>query len=256
MGNVVYYIPGRDALLTDTTIQEFFDSLGYPGVLPNRRVESTQVHRGPDNGRGVAVAASAFDVDIDPRVKPGMEWIQAERFWVGIDSNDRPLPSNLSRNEQVDGYSILLGDGNSWTIPLVRMESGDSMLPKRYTVGIDGKPIVVPQDRYREVTQHALEFYEDFMSGLRGDGVSGNLRMDHATRFERAIEALRINYHIDRYEVALLGLLDTRNVHAVLGALVDAFAAVQLFQASRDASEKKSDASAADGSSTEIGSND
>lgn len=254
MSNLVYYVPGRENVVTDDKFPDLLEEIGCRDVVPTTRIEVMQVHKGPDKGRGITFAASAFQNDVRAITRPDFKWLEAERFWVGYDPSNPPTPAELSRATQIPGYNITLGDGNDWTVPLVRVESGESMLPRRYTVGRDGKPVLEPMDRYKVLTEHCMAFYQYFMQAVGENGIVGDVDVPDDKLFEYAIEALGVNYHIGRYEVALLGLLDTVNVRAVLGAAIDASAAYRMMVMAQETEEKKTPALTGDGLSTDVGS--
>lgn len=99
------------------------DTAIVPGdLLP---FAQTPVKRGPDGGEGVLVSIPQgegvrFDAD-------AQTWVRFDRpapggtIWLGWWNDARPGPDSIQRAVTLPGYGVLLGDGNTWVVPVAKL---------------------------------------------------------------------------------------------------------------------------------------
>lgn len=141
-------------------------------------------------------------------------WQRFKNHWVGYWLDNPPRPEELQREKMIPGYSIELGDGNKWQVPLARQYSNvgepGSHLPHKLKVNESGEWTVGDViDRYRDVWSVALEFFDLWHTALREaveDG-RGSFVFDYAHPQSAAIKILSSNYAISDVEASLIGLL-------------------------------------------------
>lgn len=167
-------------------------------------VESAQrlaVHRGPDGQQGTLFGwrTKAGGLNMLPDQKQWIPATQREdfaagRYWVGLDPDQLPSPTDLCRAYPFMGPICRLGDGRTWMIP--RPE----MIPATMRRDDDGSWRFVPQRQYVEFCM-AAEQMKAVFDGLQ---VGGSLLYGDLAEFCES--ALRINYRVTPEVCDLLGL--------------------------------------------------
>ena len=114
------------------------------------------------------------------------EPIPKTKLWVGMWTDARPTPAELAHTPQLAGYNARLGDGQEWTIPLVRRLDqatfqSVSNLPTYLKCDADGN-----WHRGPVVQQHA-HLWE--MTAPIADGALGRIRRGRAGRRRGATAA-------------------------------------------------------------------
>ena len=203
------------------------------------------------NGKGKAAAAGYY---------PGKQtWIDAGKFWLGIEKDNPPRLDDLQRSEIVQGYLFLLGDGHEWHVPLVR--SGDDLgnIPERLMLGPGGTMIREPVERYLELCGAMAGAWSGFKlsSGwLDEEEANGIDPVGKEEVLPLAVQGLGCNYRVGREEVLFLGLLTTTSARDVVLLMFD-YPNVQAVHSARlAASKKKSAAATPDGSDISGGETD
>jgi len=146
-------------------------------------------------------------------------WFCGDGYAVGYWKNRRPAPQDLERAEPIPGYEADLADGNGWTIPLVRLATGGSMLPRVMKRNRDGQIEYQALSKYQGICTAADEVYDLLESMLAGG--EKDREVEQERHFSIAEQALQINYHVGPAEIAVLELLTTTNVSRVTGLLAD-----------------------------------
>ena len=141
-------------------------------------------------------------------------WQRFRNHWVGYYLDDPPRPEELQREKLIPGYTVELGDGNKWQVPLARQYSHEgepgSHLPHKLKVNELGVWTVGDViDRYEDVWSTSVDFFNlwhDALIAAIEDG-KDSFVFDHAHPQSASIKILSANYAISDVEASLLGLL-------------------------------------------------
>lgn len=209
-----YYLPGITAASRDKILAA---GLGY--ALGEGGHPSASMNPGPDKGSGVVFSMpgrGAAGPSLQAADKAVWEKIPGLEAWVGFDPAAPPRPADLERERIFEGYSVDLGDGQTWVVPVVREIRGTTVLPRsRKWDGVawsDGE--ILP--RYRQLFSDACKVWDRMTGGDAGtEIVAVTVDTDLAAR------ALALNYRLGPAEISHLGLFDTRSESEALGAVLD-----------------------------------
>lgn len=220
MSGLVYYLPGKSAVKREDALAA---GLGY---AMERKLVSAGMSSGPDGAGGAACmfADGNLAALAGAATRRGTwQQVPGSPAWVGFDPDERPAPPDLARAEQLDGHLTRLADGAEWLVPVARMFDGEPALPR--SIGWDGSSWapgdVLPQ--HQSLWRQACRVY-DLLA--EGEGAAG--RMIFSEECDLAARALSCNYRLGPAEISLLGLFATGTQMAVLGALIDLPAIVEL----------------------------
>lgn len=242
MPGFLYYLPSSKPAAAVTLADVRAAGVGYAF---DGRCEPRGVTGGPDGGNGVIVNADGERLGYYPDRQqwrktpaPHHSPLTAHWPWVGW-YLDEPLPGpeDLSRNEQLGGHVVKLGDGREWIVPVARgfTETDDGIgwylaLPATLELAESGEWTSGPvEERYQPLWAIAEAYWEHFSSAVRvaaGKATAqsgGEIAFDFQGLPDAAVVALQANYRIGRTEAALLGLFDDkqRKATAVMQALID-----------------------------------
>ena len=223
MAGFLYYLPQP---LTKEAFQQSRSNVFDAGLVA-RGVEA-----GPDGKAGLIVARSGENA---PRIgywadRQHWQKVPTANWWLGWENGAQPAPADLIRAETFPGHEIELEDGNDWTIPVVRLLTGDSAMPQGLGLGPDGKVIQRALARYEKITAVAQAIWESLeqQAGAQEPGID--------VEWDYGIAALAMNYHVGPEEVDALRLLSTPNLGKILLALIDWPTFLELY---KEASQKK-----------------
>jgi len=211
-------------------------------------ISQREAGTGPNGAGGLVIAAASPD---DAQRSIGyypdrQTWVALPdgpdgRLSLGWSSDEKPLPKDLARDEQIDGYLLDLGSaGNEWIIPIARRFPTGSELPASLALGPDGAVVRTVLPRFAAAWSDAERIWPAILAQHEPDRVEPADRrpIDDVEGFALAARILGINYRVGPWEVSALGLLTTQTLPAILGAFVDfpAYAADRLAQV--DAAKK------------------
>lgn len=120
----------------------------------------------------------------------------AERYWIGIETDQPPAPAELARPYQTPGCWVELGDGAKWLLP--RPEE----LPRDLILADDGSPRFAVQRRYHAFWIETLRWRELLATETQFDGLA---------LARLVLQGLAVNYRIT-LELAML-----RNLFVLAG---------------------------------------
>ncbi len=239
----LYFLPGtrmnsagRDGL------KSILESTGLDAILPNGSITQNEVQGGPC-GKGAGLMFSCTAKGAGDPIYPKYEsekqtWVDAGTHCVGMYTDNPPTPSELARPKMVMGYYWVDDRDEQWTIPLVRVADGETMLPNVAGRGPDGAMIKKPKARYKRLCEFASAHF-DLLTGLLERG-EVSYTQDWEMHFSVACEALGINYHVGPYEITLLESMDENGISDICGKLCDIHGLASMIYARAEA-EKKSD---------------
>jgi len=140
-------------------------------------------------------------------------------LWIGVDTDEPAKPEELIRSLEYPGYTLTLGDGNRYMIPVVRRPDGSTNLPTDMIFDAVGKlqePIKPAYLRYWDASAEVLEIMPSIMTGI------GLENIDRTKFLKLAIQAFGLNYRYGLAEHSVLRLIDKTNFLSVLALSVDA----------------------------------
>jgi len=214
----LYYLPGKPMLtrrrVDDAGLGYLLDGRGGPGPTV------AAMSPGPDGLAGAVftIASRRGHGAPETTLADKAKWsrIPGTEAWLGVVEDALPGPEDLQRSEIVDGHDVVLGDGFSWRVPVVRLLDGGSSLPR--ALEWDGLAWRHGDVRpaYRCLWAAALRMW-DALAGSNDDGAPVTLTEEATT----AATAIALNYRVGPAEISALGLLDTHSEVEVLKALID-----------------------------------
>lgn len=228
MAQPLYFLPDLRAAQCDNTAlrRSVLKERGLTDVFADVPMEQQPCFdltgRGPGNKSGVILAYQTAAGHVPTRLgyyPDEQDWTpvgDGSLLWIGINPADPPKPEEMARRRQYGGYSLPLGDGNRWQVPIIRRRDGSSELPR--AMGWDAA------GRYAEPLKPAFQSYWD-ETGPVADWYFGGMvePFGNQRALELALRALSLNYRYGRNEHAVLNVIDTETFLTVLAATIDAF---------------------------------
>jgi len=123
-------------------------------------------------------------------------------LWVGWRSDSPPRPAELLRHGILEGYDVLLADGNRWHVPCARK------FPRTLSLDRDGNVIYQPMPRFRAFSEKVFAIGE-IVFGTRATDAPIPTDRDW---FDLAAQALGWNYRLGAFDCSALGLLNEANI--------------------------------------------
>lgn len=212
MGRFVYFVaniggsPSREAVLHAAPV------LAY--AFPQGEAFSSRGCVGPNGTCGV-LAAGGDGQDLEYREHEQV-WSRIDaRAWVGFDKAGRPGPDYLQRARMTaDAHALVLADGKSWLVPVVRFLNGNTSLPRVLVLSENGEAEFQVKAEYRQLFDAAQKIHVNVLAG-RGAEYSP------ATLLWFASAVLAVNYRVSPVEVGMLGLVDSQNVLDIADLALD-----------------------------------
>lgn len=241
MAGFLYYLPGEKQRPGDERLRE----LGLPYVA-GRKLFASDIHQGPDGGHGWLMADQGRLGDYAARHMPAeQDWQETpDGWWLGYYKAAPPTPDDLAHDQQLPGYDLTMGDGNVWTLPLVRNvdEAGEPvcMLPAKLVRDKATRALVPgpPIERYRYLWEATEWAWLAMVSESDVDDVQAEQTM--ATIFGA-------NYAVGTEELIACGVYTTDLIPTGLLALAISY---RRWQAWREAKKKTPPQSETGGPST------
>lgn len=170
---------------------------------------------GPGERTGALVSPTAGSAEYLPYRQ---RWIKLSGtdeagVWLGVDTLTPPKPQDLARGTVQPGHMVTMGDGNAWEIPVARLATGVSGLPRRRVITDDGTRAWQVLDAYQALSDFAGKVWELVNGRLPG------LPDDEVDRMCGA--AMAVNYRMGDAEAIQMGLFTDESVRATMRALVD-----------------------------------
>lgn len=228
----LYYMPGRG---TPPTLSDLA-ALGLDYAFPHDRQLCTPMvaANGPDGGSGMIAAYDTLDRPIG-FYREQQTWRKkpASDIWVGLYKEQKPGPAELAKEKVIHGHAIALGDGQQWTIPLVRgfAEADGEITPylnlprgsKLDDTGTWVRGDVLPP--YRAIWNDA-QAWMDLILGSMGEGKDHaaegvKVKFEFADLHQAAVRVLQVNYRLSDVEAAMLELLSEEASVEVMNATCD-----------------------------------
>lgn len=215
-----YFAPNGDRLqfLADPVRQ--IEALGIAEQFGTNRngLNINGVAGGPGGLRGVIISREPVPATYAPDQKweehplqlASEECPEPKTVWIHLFSD--PGPIHLQRDEIIDGHGIRLGDGNVWTVPVLRSAEGIIQLPKRLRLGKGGQLVGAVAPKYVALWEEAQVVWNLLTSG---EGVPFGKLWPFACR------VLGLNYRVGQPEVSAMGLIDSDNIVKVAEAALD-----------------------------------
>jgi hypothetical protein len=178
--------------------------------------------RGPGDKSGLILAYQTPAGDVPRRIGyyPAEQvWTpvgDGSLCWIGIDPSEPPKPEELARRKQYASYDVTCGDGNQWSVPIIRRPDGSTDLPTDMVWDATGKYVEPIKAAYLGYWQESAEFANWCYSDEADNGP-----FPPEQGLLLAIRALSINYRFGREEQNVLRVIDRNCYLTVLAATVD-----------------------------------
>lgn len=168
------------------------------------------------------------------RIAPNIEWhgakpdpernLEANRFYIAINPDEPPTPSDLLRESNLGGVPVGLCDGFQWTIPVVRD------VPRDFTLNDDGAPVAPVKSKYEWFFDRSNEYCKMFADFLAETSMAGETDQI-AKQFELGLDgwkfiwtAIGYNYRLCGEIGWVLNLLDDKTFFDLISATFDVIA--------------------------------
>ena len=193
-------------------------------VVQNRGSE-----KGPAGGGwNLYGSLPARDVRFDPQNQVWIESVIGD-YWVGMYKDRRPGPADLARPMMLEGHPVKLADGNTWTVPIIRLLSGGSMLPQSLRLGRNGEVITTTIPEYSKLSAQVETLWTDFRAAESEPDTEPKRMLSYAELIQLAADCLAWNYYIDIDRINILEpLFTTVNLTGILHAILDIPSLVKL----------------------------
>ncbi|KPK72129.1 MAG: hypothetical protein AMJ84_04845 [Acidithiobacillales bacterium SM23_46] len=253
-----YFLPNVQSVAHD------IKALGQHGIshlfLPGDGITHIGQSNGPGGHNGIIITRSIGGQPVFPRYEPEKQrWLECDegKWWVGVYKEHSPEPGDLQRFDAVRGIRLELGDGHFWIIPQARIDahSLEGSLPQSVSVDRSGNRILCAMsahENFNALASRLAPYYVAQMAGLAYDGPQPG-RDDH---FELAVRALESHYLVDRYVIAVLGLLTTEREMRIGQAACDLAKLLELAEAVTAAAKKNEPVDISEYSCSESGNAD
>lgn len=148
-------------------------------------------------------------------------WTAAKQggYWVGVNNGQPPTPEDLQRKQIVDGLVQEMADGNQWILPNVLT------LPAVYAEDDQGEVIRVPHKRYQKFVDEASWALQSCF-----DVIEMRSKPDWRRGLDFVVQALCINYRVNRSIVLQLGIIDDARLYTCMAKATDAAAIRELLE--------------------------
>lgn len=249
MPRFLYYVNNQRVTMTTP---EFRDGLGLSHIAgEDDQVENRQC-MGPE-GNGLIFARKSGGEGLLKYDAATQEWFKCDggKWWLGAVNGQTPSPDDLQRPDAVGGHPIKLGDGQTWTVPVV------TALPAAFGLR-DGQIDFIGMDRYEGLRGDADRVYQKLMDDAAvqaGDSPESVSSLTIGDGFEIACRALAINYRVSKWELACLKVLTNANIYDVMEAIVD-MPAIKAAAAASGSKKNADPSDTPDDSDTNSGSRD
>ncbi|MCP4571475.1 MAG: hypothetical protein GY838_03920 [bacterium] len=246
MSQPLYYLPGvtRKQLAPDGNLsRSMLEARGLAETFADvvginvDCVVSDVTGTGPDGSSGCVLCyqtpAPADELPEKTGFAPEAQtWHKAtDQLWIGLTNDSPPTPEDMRREKQSSGYPWTMGDGNAWTVPILRRPDESTELPTAMILRDDGTIDQPVKAAYRKLWEDAGQVVGYFY----GDDPAREL--DKRFALELAIRAIGRNYRFGRHEQNLLQILDSESYMAACGIIVDTPKCLNIEEAEQKKSE-------------------
>ena len=201
----------------------FFPEAGHVKEIPAKFaprfakcVASRKTNKGPGGGWGLL--ASPFPSTVPDYDERAQRWQQVAGVWLGIRGGYEPEHFLVeSPDQKTWTYSVELGDGKRWLIPVAMLDAPNYSLSEPFeTLDEAGrwKWETLPPPRYAELTAIAAKIW----AAVDPDG---HFEMEEDEVRSACLAALAVNYDLTPLEISALRLLTPTAYGGILHALID-----------------------------------
>ena len=247
MAGFLYFLSGNRRPMTAEAVREL--GLGY--ILDGDGSTSYREAQGNTSrhDRDVALAPGKQTWRRMPKT------IGGGNVWLGYWDDAKPTPSDLERQKQIEGPSMVLADGNRWTIPLVlsfdsQATRYEPALPTLWDFDDDG--CWVPGDICEEhaVLWNAAVPFADEKFAIKCGRKVPSVEMDNQRLLACVTTLLQANYVVGQAELVMLGALADDQATALVPLLACDFLELMAWHESL---KKSNDQTATNGGDTSVG---
>lgn len=182
---------------------------------------------GPGEGTGTLLGPAGPILAYRPDLQ---RWDNRGDFWIGARLD--AAPADFVRDPQVSSsnYGVVLGDGQTWQIPVANPLVDSLGLPYWRKLDEHGQKVREVKDAYRDLSWRAAELAGRWKDAYLAQG-NGELEMDDDAAEDLLTTALAVNYDITPDEISVLRLLDPGVYFSAIAALIDWPTTAQLLAA-------------------------
>jgi len=200
-----------------------------------------QPARGPDNKTGCLITwQEHVKVEYGPQRQ---SWRKCGAYWIGARKGYEPAEFakfDAKGNIVAPGYSILLGDGREYIVPVALADMPNCRIPWRETLSPTGDLVRETDPAYREVCAVAQELYDHITE-------DDAFQMDEDRLRRACAVAVSVNYNLTLTECLALGLFTSESYQRIIGAILDLPAVTDILK-KKAAEAMSTDSGEADGS--------
>jgi len=225
MGIFYYFVPGNPELArqaSDYGITPFGDlTLNHFARVGGK---------GPDGTKGVFFGFAPPGVRPKVGFYPGQqEWQECQGYWIGYYKDDPPIPEHLIRpsNKLISGHFV---DG--WMIPTARVFPDGTQLPESFILNDSGEWESEIRPEFLCLSKRCERAWNMIVKTDDAD-------MDQVDLIDLAVDAIKINYYVDKNEISHARLLDSQMMRQIIFALVDWHTALSMIKENNEARKKK-----------------
>ena len=210
---ILYYFPtgGSPMDLSPLPLEAIPEAL-RPKFHRNSRVSNTP---GPDNLRGLLIT---WCTDVLVQYLPAIQtWRRIGDYWCGL-RNDYTA-AEFARTDchgrlPAGGYSVTLGDGRDYIIPVALLSAPNFELPYQDTLDEDGRPVRRLDPKFATICQAASQLWDHVST-------EATFEMDDEALRLACANALAVNYNLDLTDCLALGLFTTESYRSIVEAILD-----------------------------------
>ena len=212
MSTFIYFIPGQQGVT-----RKIVEAAGCLHAWEEGIACSTRhvTSGGPGDLAGILFCLR-HDGNASLVYKPDTQtWVNCGDYWFGYNNDSLPTVEDLRKAIRVNGTDLVLGDGGTWHIPMVRLS------PKALVGTIDGEWALEPDPRYRAFVDLGIEIIQKMIPQEVNPGDEEGTTYTIAEAADYAVKILAWNYRIGKREVQALKLLSTENIGTILATVID-----------------------------------
>lgn len=185
--------------------------------------------KGPGGGTGMFLTVipsgmAPVRLDYKPEFQVWYERPAGADCYVAVDREHPPRPHELAIG-QPKGHEVKLGDGNAWTVPIIRSPvGGRSQMPSDFVYDGNGNLVVARDPATDRLWELAGEVWDHTVDR------QNHPLIDAGAIMELALGSLAMNYRVGRVEATILRLFGSANWEHVMEAVLDWPAVEQMLE--------------------------
>lgn len=156
--------------------------------------------KGPDGKNGLLISIDNKGMPSPRYLKEEQEWTNFAHYYIGMEKKFQYKPEHFVRPRVFSGNDVVLGDGNTWTVPIVGPAASLCTITKEFRFGPDEVISLEVAQKFKPIFDASRKFYDYCWIG-------GKIQVGEIFRF--CSDVLSINYFIGPSECSMLSLFNT-----------------------------------------------